>query len=124
MDYNSIAQRALAQIKRAGIAVTISRETAESFDPGTGTYTGATMTDYSADGVIQAPNRENTGGRFGDGTMVQAGDKFILLAASGLTITPKPGDKITVNAVAYSIVTVMAVEPGGVALLYRILART
>jgi hypothetical protein len=125
MDYTEIAADVLAALQEDGMAMTLRRSAGGTFSPATGSYTGATTTDYPAWGLIQSrtmPQSGNTGERF-NGMLVQTDDEFVLLAASGLTVTPAPGDLLVIAAVVYSIVTLIAVKPGGVVLFYRLLVR-
>jgi hypothetical protein len=125
MDYNEVAADVLAALQEDGMAMTLRRTAGGTFNPSTGSYTGGTTTDYTAWGLITAqsmPQSGNTGERF-NGMLVQTDDQFILLAASGLTVTPAPGDLLVISAVIYSIVTLIAVKPGGVVLFYRLLVR-
>lgn len=120
-DYTAIAAKALAGIQRAGIAMTLTRPAADGvYDPALGEYVyGGVDTDYPCYGLYQSPTQEGKGDRFNDGTTIQAGDRNILLAASGMTVIPQAGDRIE----GYVVVTSQPVAPGGVALLYRILVK-
>jgi hypothetical protein len=125
MNYTAAAQKVLTALQKDGMAMTLRRQTAGTFNPATGSYTGASTTDYATWGLITAqsmPQSGNTGERF-NGMQVQTDDQFILLAASGLTATPAAGDLLVIAAVIYSIVTLIALKPGGVVLFYRLLVR-
>jgi hypothetical protein len=125
MDYTEIAADILAALQEDGMAMTLRRTAGGTFSPATGSYTGGTTTDYSAWGLIQSRTMDrggDTGGRF-NGILVQTDDEFVLLAASGLTITPVPGDLLVIAAVIYNLVTLIDVRPGGVVLFYRLLVR-
>ncbi len=126
MDYTEIAADVLAALQEDGMAMTIRRQTAGTYAPATGKTTGAIDTDYTAWGLIQSqriPQAGNAGERTFNGTLIQTDDEFVLLAASGLSITPAPLDKLVIASVVYSIVTLIAVKPGGVVLFYRLLVR-
>lgn len=119
MDYAAIATRAKKKLTEAGTTMVLTRRSGGTFSPVAGEFTGAVETSYPAIGIFQAPNLMGRGERWIAGTEVKTGDKFILLAADGLDIVPQPGDLID----GYAIVNVMPITPGGVDLLYRILAR-
>ena len=56
-----------------------------------------------------------------DGTQIQAQDRRVLMEAAGAA--PLPGDKLTVNGVAYKVIQAIPLEPGGVALMYEVQCR-
>lgn len=58
-----------------------------------------------------------------DGTLILASDKKLLVAVSGLTITPAPSDRVKVGGANYEIVSVMPLQPGGTVILYEIQGR-
>lgn len=125
-DYTAIAAKCEAGLTKAGVAMTLQRTTPGTYDPATGTYSGGTVTDYAAVGLLQARSLYQTGAvgqNYFNGVLVQTDDLFILLAASGLSVVPAPGDLLVVTGVTYTVVTSIPVRPGGVDLMYRILAR-
>ena len=125
MDYTKKAADVLAALQKKGMAMTLRQTAGGTFNRATGSYTGATTTDYSAWGLIQSRTMDrggDTGGRF-NGILVQTDDEFILLAASGLTVTPAPGDLLVISGVIYNLVALIDVRPGGVVLFYRLLVR-
>lgn len=131
-DYTADAADVLTALQEDGLAMTLTQKSGGTFRPAYGDYkngAGAdtrTSTDYTVYGLIQSqtmPQSGNTGERYFNGTLIQTGDKFILMAASGLAVTPAPGDKLTVSGTVYSIVTHIAIEPGGTVLAYRLLVR-
>lgn len=126
MDYTSLAAEALGSLQDAGFSMTLRRTTAGTFSPGGGTLSGGSTDDYIVTGLDQAPTMSQGGGtgeRFFSGVMVQADDRFLLLAAFGMEIVPAPGDLLIIDGVSYTIMAVIPVRPGGVDLLYRVLAR-
>ena len=58
-----------------------------------------------------------------DGTLVQAGDKKVIVSTSGLTIEPATGDKIAVGGFDHSIVSVKPINPGGLVIIYQLQCR-
>ena len=125
-DYTAISAKVLSGLTKAGVTMTLTRVTEGTYDPATGTYAVGSSTDYSVVGLIQARSLYQTGAvgqNFFNGVLVQTDDQFLLLAASGLTITPAPGDVITIVGVSYTVMTMIPFRPGGVNLMYRILAR-
>ena len=125
-DYAAIAVKVAGGLGKAGIAMTLRRATLGTYIPATGEYSGGSTTDYPVTGLILAQSLGTSGGvgqRFFNGVLVQTDDQFVLLAASGLAVDPAPGDLLIITGVTYSIVTMIPVRPGGVDLMYRVLAR-
>lgn len=103
-----------------GQTVTLSRVDQSYYDPIEGTYGAETTTTYTSVGIIQdiVPGTY----RF-DNSGVQAADRFITMAASGLGTTPRPKDRISINSTSYNIIAVNETNPSGTALLYEIQVR-
>ena len=60
-----------------------------------------TFTAYVCEGVISDySNREI------DGTLIQTGDRQVLILASGLAVDPAPDDRVTVEGKTYQLVSV------------------
>jgi hypothetical protein len=126
MDYTETAADVLAALQEDGFAVTLRRQIADTYNPATGGYTGGTTTDYPAQALISSqsmPQSGNTGERYFDGTLTKTGDKILMLAASGLAVTPQPGDRLIVSGIIWQVVALITTEPGGVALFYRVMVR-
>lgn len=58
-----------------------------------------------------------------DGTNIQRGDKKITFAPDDAAMIPKTTHTLSVGNVAYTIINVEPLSPGGVAVLYRLQAR-
>ena len=123
MDYTAIATNVLNLLTEYGMSMTLTRQTSGTFDAETGQYGSAVDTDYAAIGLVQAPNAKGEGDRYFPGTTIAAGDRYVILASSGMTVDPAAGDTLTIGGTAYSIVASMPVSPAGTDLLYRLLVR-
>lgn len=123
MNYTATAAKAAAMLRKAGCAMTLRVTTPGTYDPETGMESGAVAVDHACVGILQAPQSKGFGNTWLDGTQIQAGDVQALLAASGLAVTPKAGDSLTVGADIYTVVTVQTTQPGGVALLHKLVGR-
>lgn len=123
MNYPSTRKKAERSIKKAGSGMTLRRVTPGVFDPAIGAETGGTTTDYPCVGVIGAPELKGFGNVFEDGTLLQAGDIQVTLGAETLPVEPVAGDVLVIGGVAYHVVTGLPVEPGGVALVYKVVGR-
>lgn len=120
------AQRLSADgmIDRSGQPVTLTRNTAGSYDPSTGSASSSTSTS-TGKGVILP---FGPGVRYMSGTNVTADDKQCFLSAldsAGSTITaPKVGDTITdANSVVYEITEVSPLAPAGLDIFYTLTVR-
>ena len=125
MDYAATAADVLTALQEDGMAMTLRQTSDGVFNPATGEFDIQTTTDYAARGLIQSRTMDRSGdsGQRFNGMLVQTDDQFILLAASGLSATPAAGDFLFIAGVVYSIMTLIPVQPGGVALFYRLLVR-
>lgn len=122
MNYPSTRKKAERSIKKAGMTMTLRRVTPGVFDPAIGAETGGTTTDYPCVGVISVPTMAG-GNTWENGTLIQAGDIQVTLGAETLPVEPVAGDVLVIGGVAYHVVTGLPVEPGGVALVYKVVGR-
>jgi hypothetical protein len=56
-----------------------------------------------------------------DGTVIQTKDRKLLMEAK--TVIPVPGDNLIIASVNHEILTVLPLDPGGIAVLYEVQAR-
>ena len=125
-DYSSIAARCKDGLSKGGVSMTLRRTADGVYNPSTGSFSGSAVSDYLTVGLIQARSLYQTGAvgqRFFNGVLVQTDDQFIVLAAAGLAITPAPGDQLIIVGTVFTVMTMIPIRPGGVDLMYRILAR-
>lgn len=122
-DYAPTAAKTQTMLAKFGLPVTLKQQSGGTYNPATGSYSGGFEFEYPCTGLIRFPNFMGRGEQWLAGVEVQATDKFLLLAASDLEVEPAPGDKLDVGGVDYVILVSMPLEPGGVKLLYRVLAR-
>ena len=116
-DYAKTRDTADRLLTKFGQSVTISR-TSRSGTPHDPTI--ATQT-YPATAAIVEFSSNVT--HFA-GEQIMSGDKLALIAAGGLAIEPDPTtDKLIVGGIAHSIVKIMQINPGGVAVLYEVQIR-
>ena len=124
-DYPAIASKVWNGLMKAGAAMTLTRSVPGVYDPALGEYSGSSIVNYSVVGVIQARSLYQTGavGQNFNGVLVLSDDQFLLISTFGLGVTPIPGDILTITGISYTIMTAIPVRPGGIDLLYRVLAR-
>lgn len=114
--YGGLANTATNLLTKYGQTVTFSRETGGAFDPTLGEESGATTTTWTGNGAAFNFNRSEI-----DGVMVQASDLRLLLEA--VSTAPAIGDQVTVDSVAYHVISVTPASPGGVVVKYDLQIR-
>jgi hypothetical protein len=123
-DYASKAKTADAAFRRSGQKITLTRKTPGPYLNGAvsivtttedvwGIETGVTLRDLGVGTV--------------NGTLVQSGDRKLTISAlndGGAALTqPKVGDFATVGARVYTVKNVDWLSPGGVVVMYTLVAR-
>lgn len=111
IDYASIAANSLAALTDAGQDVTRIAYTTGSYNTSTG-QASTTTTSTTRKGVLLDFGEGQTLVR---GTLIQGGDKRLLLDA---TAGINPQDHISVGGVEYVVVSVGEVNPAGTVVLY------
>lgn len=102
-----------------GTTATLSHVTAGgTFDPTTGGITGQTTSDYTVTGIIRRPRKI-----FAAGEIVTDDRLRMTITASGLSITPAVGDKLTISGTQYSVQEIETTQPQGVAIAYTLVLR-
>lgn len=118
-QYDGISTRALATITRKGAAVTFpGTGTAATYDPATGTWSGGVP---GADVTGRAVQIDSDPDRFAALGLVLVNPVTLLVAASGLTVTPAPNMPMTWASKTYTIRDVDAVAPSGDPIVYAVI---
>jgi hypothetical protein len=116
-DYAGIRATAGAQIVDKGMAMTLSRAAAGTYDVLTSSA-AVTTTNYPCTGaVFDFPTREI------NGTQILQGDKKVLLSAQGLAVVPQMSDALIIDGLQHAIVNVKALAPAGTVVLYTLQVR-
>lgn len=107
-------------IAKYGKSVTLSSNTAGSYDPTTG---AATQTSVAAPvkALVEDYSTRRDGTGFANG-LILSGDKKFSIAAAGIT-KPKPGDSITLNSVVYAVVRITEIWSGEQVAMYEVQGR-
>lgn len=116
-DYASVAAVALETLTEYGQDVTRRSYSAGTYDPATG-LTTPTIADTTRKGVLMDFGGGQTLER---GTLIQGGDKRLLVDATGAAL---PSDHWVVGGVEYVVVSVGEVNPAGTAVLFDLHVRT
>lgn len=106
------------ELKEAGVLMTIKRSST-TVDPATGMPT-TVDSEESSYGYFKYKDVQSSGEGFMNGTLIESADKFIMLAAKGLTQNPEEGDKITVGDDTYRVKNNNPMEPDGVPIYHML----
>lgn len=117
-DLAAVADELLAEF---GQSLTIRRRTSGAYDPATGSAT-VTTADQSGVGAVFDFGLHQSGQYFQPGTMIQAGDKQLLLSPVGIT-APANGDQAIIGGVTWAIQSVKTTAPAGEAVIHECLLR-
>lgn len=121
--YDDIADVSLDLLTEFGQAVTRRAVTIGSYDPATGSAATATA-DTTRRGAIfdigGSDTQPSSGGQFLRGSLVQVGDRRLLIDAEA---SVNPQDRMIVSGVEYCIISVGVVAPAGTAVLYDLHVR-
>jgi hypothetical protein len=103
-------------LKGKGQSITLTRRTAGTYDPATGTA-AVTVTTQTAYGAMFEYGDKNI-----DGTLIKEGDKQLLLSALNSAgtalVAPALNDTVTINTVVYTVVRIKPLSPAGTTVLF------
>lgn len=116
-DYADTAELAVEALTEFGAPVVRRVTTAPVYSPATGAAS-AVQSDLARVGAVFDYGAGQTQVR---GTLIQGGDKRLLLDASGEVL---PTDQYVINGVVYSVVSIGEVNPAGTPVLFDIHVRT
>jgi hypothetical protein len=115
-DYAPMAELADELLTEFGQALTITTSVVGEYDPATGT-TSSSVTSHEGYGVLLDYGLHGSGSYNTPGTLVQQGDKQLLLSPD-LVTPPQMDDVVTFSQVNYTIKNIKAISPAGVPVLY------
>lgn len=116
--YTDLRSTAAALLTDKGQSLTLTKRTSGAYSASTGlsTVTEATYTVTGA--VFDFPQS------IIDGTLIQQGDKKVLISALGLTVDPDVDDSLTIATIAHQIVNVKKISPAGITVIWQLQVRT
>lgn len=115
----SLISETEAAVKRAGVALSLRKTTAGTFDADTGAYTAAaTETDYEFTGYLDRIDE-----RLVNGTSIRSGDYHCWGVGFPSGVTPNSGDILVYSSRLYRIVEVEAIRYGTATLVHRMQIR-
>jgi hypothetical protein len=117
--YERMAETALRLIRQYGQAVTLREITPGSYDPSTGETSPDTATEASTSGVLI----EYTGQERQANSLIQQGDKKLMVPAKALA-QPSLNSKVIIQGEVWTIVPPLKVmNPAGTPLVYELQVR-
>lgn len=107
----------LALLADLGESLTLISVTTGVYDPATSSVT-ETTTNHSITAAVVNYNANQI-----DGTLIQAGDRKVIVAASGLAVTPKQNDKVTGLGDTVRVISVRTFRESGSTVAYVLQVR-
>ena len=117
-DYVAIRAEVLAALKEDGCSVSLVVTSTGELDTVTGQYPDAVTVTYPGAAILKSYSIKEI-----DGSVLQQGDRKILLALDDPGVVPATIDNLDVLGVLYAIQDVKPADPAGMAILYEIQAR-
>lgn len=120
--YDRMASTALRLIERFGQTITLRDTVQGEYDPVTGSQTPDVEVERPAQAILQDYALQQSGMSYAEGTVIQQGDKKILVAAQGLT-PPQLTTTVLADGVTWTIVNIKEINPAGTPLVYELQGR-
>lgn len=131
--YAKMQKRALAILKKRGMAITLTREEPGAFDPVEGSALASTFQDYDCLGFITNIDSTAANQFYSTSTLkntsIEKDDMLVVISAlspdgNQLGIVPNPAtDVLTVKGSYYDVVAVMPLAPALVDVLFSLQVR-
>lgn len=118
MSYATTAANALKTIQAKGKAYTLRRATVSTDTATPWKQSAATNADYTIYAV-----REEFNTREVDGENIQVSDLKLMVAASGLTVTPRASDLVLDGSTSYRVIDVKTLMPASTPILHTLQVR-
>lgn len=116
--YTDLRSTAHGLLRDKGATLTLTKKTSGAYSQSTGAAT-VTETTYSITAaVFDYPQRVI------DGTLIQQGDKKVLVSAQGLTVDPDVDDAVTISSVSHQVVRARKISPAGEIVIWELQVRT
>jgi hypothetical protein len=121
--YDEMADVALELIAEFGQVGTLKEVKQGEYDPVTGEGAGSTEVAQAGNLILLEYNSNEAGVINASGSLVQEGDKKILLAAKGLEWKPAITTTLEADGQVWTIVNVKEINPAGTPLVYELHGR-
>lgn len=120
--YDRMSATALNLIARFGQTITLRDTVPGEYDPVTGGSTPDVEVDQPAQAILQDYALQQAGMSYAEGTVIQQGDKKIMVAAQGLT-PPALTTTVLAGGATWTIVNIKEINPAGTPLVYELQGR-
>ena len=121
--YDRMAATALRLIAQYGQTATLTEIIPGEYDPVTGNETGGVNRTQTGQLILLEYTSAEAGIINASGSLVQQGDKKIMLAAKGLSWAPTNTTTILADGLTWTIVNVKSTNPAGTPLVYELHGR-
>ena len=121
--YDRMAATALRLIAQYGQAATLTEIIPGEYDPVTGNETGGVNLTQTGQLILLEYTSAEAGIINASGSLVQQGDKKIMLAAKGLAWPPRNTTTVLADGLNWTIVNVKSTNPAGTPLVYELHGR-
>lgn len=121
--YDRMAATALRLIERFGLTATLSEVTPGEYDPVTGVETGGVTLTQTGQLILLDYTAQEAGIINAAGSLVQQGDKKIMLAAKGLEWPPTMTTTVLADGLTWTIINIKSTNPAGTPLVYELHGR-
>ena len=114
---SSLQKVANKAISKFGGDITLQFVTTAAYDPATGTASESTTT-ATVKGVLEDVNAREVN------DLVRSDDKKLTIAASSITSTPGPDDKIVIGGVTHQVIRMETIEQDNTAIVFGFFLRS
>jgi hypothetical protein len=114
---SSLQKVANKAIGKLGGDITLQFVTTAAYDPATGTASESTAT-ATVKGVLEDVNAREVN------DLVRSDDKKLTIAASSITSTPGPDDKIVIGGVTHQVIRMETIEQDNTAIVFVFFLRS
>lgn len=126
--YDNVAKRTARAIAKRGASMTLRRTIGGGIDENTGLPQPSTTVDYPCYGIIQYFDSKASQLMYGTATLkntlIKKDDQMVLLYADGLGTVPNDvTDVLIFNNTSYTVVNGLALQPGGIPILFNVHVR-
>jgi len=115
--YSNLATTADRLLAKYGQVAVLSSATAGAYDPSTGS---AALTVVTQNVKLVVFSVGGGGVSLDQNTDVLSGSKMAVMSAIGLTVVPKPNDKLVIGTQTWTVQTVAEVSPSGSVVAYNL----
>lgn len=117
--YADLRSIAASMLTDKGQQMTLNKRTSGAYDPATGASTVTSVPHTVTGAVFDFP------AALIDGTLIQQGDKKVLVSALGLTVEPDTtNDTLEIGGLTHVIVSARKTSPAGTTVLWTLQVRT